>query len=172
MKDYEVFEEFFSLNYILIKRMSAYSGLSFEDMKQESAIAFFETKQIIKLFTSDKKGMAMSLFSKNLRRSLADFNNTGYVDRNSSYEREKMALEKIYESFEEYVSPEGSMLMSLELERLKGEYGDEISDIMEYYDLGTDLYSMKYKLKKSTARSNISRKLKKISLLEKNKKGE
>ncbi|MGL5711624.1 MAG: hypothetical protein ACRCX2_01275 [Paraclostridium sp.] len=163
-KRYEIFEGFYRNAYLIIRRMSAYYGLTQEELKQECAIVFFENPNILECYSSSNKLEAFKLFGASLRGSLRDFSSTGVLVRNSAdYERQKNAMERIFSGTPEDIDAEDEIMNRLEIEGLRAEHGDKyIDDIIEYYDLGDVRYSKKYNLKGATARTRIYRKLKKI----------
>ena len=166
--EYEIFEEFYKNSYMLIRRMSAYYGLTQEELKQECAIVFFENPSIIENYKNGYERIAYRDFNRGLANSLVDFGNTGkQVVRNTDFEREKTSLERIHSNTDEEVNEEKGIMDKIELERLKEVYGDDyIDDILEYYDIGDERYSKKHGLKGATARTRIYRKVKRIRDIE------
>lgn len=157
--EYGLFEMFFNRNRRLITRVSAYSGLTYDELKQECAIVFFSNREIMALFLEEKCSYAFSLFHKHLVNSLKDFSLVRMqVKENEDYEREKLVLEKVFTISSNEINIEDGIMMNLELDRLRELYGSEsIDSIIEYYDIGCELFAEKYEINPATARKRISR---------------
>ena len=163
-KKYEIFEEFFRNSYMITRRMTAFYGITQEELKQEVAIVYFENQEVEDNFVSGNKKEALRIFTSKFRQSIVDFSLTGMqTDRSSTYERDKAAIIRLETNSTEEFSMEEEIMMQIELERLKEIYGDEaIDDVLEYYELGYDRYAKKHGISGATARTRISRRIAKI----------
>lgn len=164
MSTLEVFERFFYENRGLIFRTVAYYGLTYEEIKQECMIVYFENPDIERLFLEGELGKASDVFKVELRRSVKSFSATSCdIRSNADFEREKRAAERISDSINEEVELELAIISALEIERMKRLYGKETIDtILEYYDNGSELYAEKNGISRDVARKRISRLLAKI----------
>lgn len=159
MSTIETFERFFYENRGLIFRTVAYYGLTYEEIKQECMIVYFENPDIERLFLEGELTRASDVFKVELRRSVKSFSATSCdIRNNADFEREKRAAERISDNINEEVELELAIISALEIERMKRIYGTEtINSVLEYYDNGSELYAEKYGISRDVARKRISR---------------
>lgn len=162
--DYEIFEEFFKNSFQIVRRATSFYGLSFDEIKQECAIVYFENDLIAKAFVSGATKVALRLFMSKFRQSIVDFSLTGmHTDRPDRYDRDKNAISRMETNHEEEYNLEELIMNTIELERLKKIYGsDNIEDVLEYYEMGYERYAVKHGISGSSARTSISRRISKI----------
>ncbi|MGL6023336.1 MAG: hypothetical protein ACRC0F_01855 [Cetobacterium sp.] len=158
---YEKFLEFYKMNYKIIRKMASYYNLTFDELVQEAALAYFTVVD-----SCDTQQEFTRAFERTIKNSMVDFSATGrQIDRNSAYESEKRAIEKAFNSFEVVVAPEQVIILSLEIEMLKSKFGeDTIDNLLDYYMLGMRTYSKKNKMSTGGARNKVNRLINKIRL--------
>lgn len=164
MQNYEIFEEFFKRVYYIAKKSSSYYGLTFEELKQEVAIVYYENEVIEKLYVSGRETEAFRIFGSAFSKSAKDFSITGIqVERNKEYERSKALIDNAGAKTETDFNLENEIMTAIEIERLKNIYGEEdIDDVLEYYEIGYERYAMKNGMTGAAARTKISRRISKI----------
>jgi len=144
----------------LINKELSYYNLSYEEKIQECALVYFSDKKVIDLFASGEERKAFSIFKRNLRESARKYSKTGMrVSTNVTYERSKVALDRIESSFDlETNSTEAETIMEIDFNRVKKIINKESFDfIMFYFDNGQMLTSIKYNLTEPTTRKRACR---------------
>lgn len=162
--EFGVFEAFYRNVYLIARRAAAYYGLTEEELKQESAIVYFESPSIAEAYSSGNNKLALSMFMSGMRKSLVDFSPSGMqIDRNTGYQRDKAYVERMEVNYEEEQDVETVIMNKLELDTFRCLFGkEEIDDIIEYYELGSNEYARKHNIPSSTARKAIKRRVEKI----------
>lgn len=162
----ETFNNFISTNRGLIRKHTAYYGLSKDDIYQECALAYYSETAIESLFLEGKNYRAVAIFIRILDNQMKSWSDTGsIVDRYNAYLRQKNMRNSAFGELvlnDTYCIDDEIENKIILRDLINNGYGDDISWLIEYYEMPRLFMTKKYGISDSTLRKQAQRKRDKL----------